>query len=51
MHVTDEVNQAGLMNYQISLKEAYIVEFERSYTEIFCKPINYTDYKRTRSTL
>ncbi len=51
MPVTDEVNQAGLTNYKLSLKEAYLAEFERDYTEIFCKTISYTDYKRTQSTL
>ena len=44
-------NDLGLMNYQLSLRAAYIAEFEHSYQEIGCKPISYNDYKRTRSTL
>lgn len=44
-------NDLGLMNYQLSLKAAYIAEFEHSYQETGCKPISYNDYKRTRSTL
>lgn len=44
-------NDLGLMNYQLSLRAAYIAEFEHSYQETGCKPISYNDYKRTRSTL
>ena len=49
INITHDCNNAGLMNYQMSLKQAYIAEFEKEYQSLFCKTMCYTDFKKTRS--
>ena len=40
---------SSVVSYQTHVREAFILEFEKGYQELFCQPLRYDDYEKTRS--